>query len=84
DPPVWLEESRKMATENVYTPEVLEPLNIVVRGLAEKPQEITLSEAYLKNAGKIAQIRATEAAYRLSAGGSLFLVADRQSALSTK
>ena len=66
DPLVWLEESRKLATEHVYTPEVLEPLNIVVRGLAEKPQEITLSEAYLKNAGKVAQIRATEAAYRLA------------------
>ena len=66
DPLVWLEESRKLAVEQVYTPEVLDPLNIVVRGLAEKPQEITLSEAYLKNAGKVAQVRATEAAYRLA------------------
>jgi hypothetical protein len=66
DPQVWLEESRKLAVEQVYTPEVLEPLNVVVRGLVEKPQEITLSEAYLKNAGEVAQVRATEAAYRLA------------------
>jgi hypothetical protein len=65
-PQVWLEESRKAAAEHVYTPEVLEPLNVVVRGLAPKPEVLTLSEGYLKNAGKIAQIRATEAAYRLA------------------
>lgn len=51
DPQVWLEESRKAAVEHVYTPEVLQSLSIVVRGLAEKPQVLTLSEEYLKNAG---------------------------------
>lgn len=66
DPQVWLEESRKAAVEHVYTPEVLQSLSIVVRGLAEKPQVLTLSEEYLKNAGGVAQRRATEGAYRLA------------------
>ena len=66
DPLVWLEESRKLAVEQVYTPEVLEPLNIVVRGLAEKPEVLTLSEDYLKSAGRVAQQRATQGAYRLA------------------
>ena len=66
DPLVWLEESRKLAVEQVYTPEVLDPLNIVVRGLAEKPEVLTLSEDYLKNAGRVAQQRATQGAYRLA------------------
>ena len=66
DPLVWLEESRRLAVEQVYTPEVLDPLNIVVRGLAEKPEVLTLSEDYLKNAGRVAQQRATQGAYRLA------------------
>jgi len=66
DPLVWLEESRKAAVEHVYTDEVLRSLNIVFRGLAEKPEVLTLSEDYLKNAGRIAQQRATQGAYRLA------------------
>jgi hypothetical protein len=66
DPLVWLEESRKAAVEHVYTDEVLQSLNIVVRGLAEKPEVLTLSEDYLKNAGRVAQQRATQGAYRLA------------------
>jgi hypothetical protein len=66
DPQVWLEESRKAAVEHVYTQEVLQSLSVVVRGLAEKPQVLTLSEEYLKNAGRVAQRRATEGAYRLA------------------
>lgn len=66
DPLVWLGESRKAAIENVYTPEVLDSLSIVSRGIAEKPEVLELSEPYLKNAGRIAQVRAVEAAYRLA------------------
>lgn len=66
DPQTWLAESRKLATENVYMPEVLDSLNLVTRGILEKPGEIDLSEAYLKNAGRVAQVRASEAAYRLA------------------
>jgi hypothetical protein len=66
DPLVWLGESRKAAVEHVYTDDVLQSLNILVRGLAEKPEVMTLSEYYLKNAGRVAQQRATQGAYRLA------------------
>lgn len=67
DQQVWLEESRQLATEHVYTPEVLRSLDMVRRGFVEKPETINLSEEYLKNAGRVAQRRAIEAAYRLAA-----------------
>jgi hypothetical protein len=66
DPLVWLGESRKAAIEHIYTPEVLDPMNIVARGIAEKPEVLELSEGYLKNAGRVAQVRAVESAYRLA------------------
>jgi len=66
DPQIWLEESRQLATEHVYTPIVLEHLTRVSRGLVEKPEVLDLPEDYLKNAGRIAQIRATEAGFRLA------------------
>ncbi len=66
DPLVWLGESRRAAIEHVYTPEVLDSLSIVSRGIVEKPEVLELSEPYLKNAGKVAQVRAVEAAYRLA------------------
>ena len=66
DPLVWLGASRKVAIENVYAPEVLDSLSIVARGIAEKPETVELSEPYLKNAGRVAQVRAVEAAYRLA------------------
>ena len=66
DPLVWLGESRKAAIENVYAPEVLDSLSIVSRGIAEKPEILEVSEPYLKNAGRVAQVRAVEAAYRLA------------------
>lgn len=67
DPLVWLGESRKAAIENVYAPEILDSLSIVTRGIAEKPETLELSEPYLKNAGRAAQVRAAEAAHRLAA-----------------
>jgi hypothetical protein len=66
DPQKWLEESRQLAVEHVYTPEVMESLQLVSRGVITEPQEIELSEAYLKNAGRVAQRRAVQAAYRLA------------------
>jgi hypothetical protein len=66
DPLAWLGESRKAAIENVYAPEVLDSLSIVSRGIAEKPEVLEVSEPYLKNAGRVAQVRAVEAAYRLA------------------
>jgi hypothetical protein len=67
DPLVWLGESRKAAIEHVYAPEVLDSLSIVSRGIAEKPEVLELSEGYLKNAGRVAQVRSAEAAFRLAA-----------------
>jgi hypothetical protein len=66
DPLVSIRESRKAAIEHVYTSEVLDPMNIVARGIAEKPEVLDLSEGYLKNAGRVAQVRAAEAAHRLA------------------
>jgi hypothetical protein len=66
DPLVWLGESRKTAIEHVYTPEVLDSFSTVSRGIVDKPEVLELSESYLKNAGKVAQVRAVEAAYRLT------------------
>jgi hypothetical protein len=66
DPQVWLKESRDEAVDYVYAPEVMEELFKVQRGLLEEPAEINLTEGYLKNAGRIVQRRAVQAAYRLA------------------
>ena len=66
NPLTWLAESRGAAVENVYTAEVLNSLNLVARGVTHKPEAIELSEAYLKNAGRVAQVRAIEASRRLA------------------
>ena len=60
-------ESRKFATESVYSPEVIEPVSVAMRDKSSKLEPITLSEAYLKNAGRVAQIRAKHASLRLAA-----------------
>ena len=64
DPLTWLAESRASAIKDFYTAEVLDSLNLVARGVTAKPEAIDLSEAYLKNAGRVAQIRAIEASRR--------------------
>ena len=46
--------------------EVMDSLNLVARGVTAKPEPIELSEAYLKNAGRVAQVRAIEASRRLA------------------
>ncbi len=51
---------------NVYSPVVIENLNLVARGLVDKPEVLDLPEDYLKNAGRVAQIRAAEAGHRLA------------------
>ena len=67
DPVTWLEESRELARTFVYTPEVLERVEAVDRGLTSKLESIDLSKEYLARAGGIAQRRAAFAAYRLAA-----------------
>ena len=41
-------------------------MSIVSLGITETPEVLELSEGYLKNAGRMAQVRAAEAAYRLA------------------
>lgn len=45
---------------------MIESLNVVSRGLVDKPEVLDLPEDYLRNAGRVAQIRAVEAGYRLA------------------
>ena len=65
DPRAWLQESRELAVQSVYVPEVLDSLSKVSRKLVEKPEVLELDEEYLKNAGRVAQVRAAQAAVRL-------------------
>lgn len=67
DPRAWLQESRELAVKSVYVPEVLDSLSKVSRKLVEKPEVLELDEEYLKNAGRVAQVRAAQAAIRLVA-----------------
>lgn len=65
-PLVWLAESCEFARTNVYSPEVLGPVDAVARGLTSNVETIELSEEYLKTAGDVARIRAAFAAHRLA------------------
>ncbi|TWT35581.1 S1/P1 Nuclease [Posidoniimonas corsicana] len=66
DPPLkWLMESRKFGISEVYDPEVLRPIQAVVDGKAETLPQLDLSDAYLKQAGAMARMRALFAGYRL-------------------
>jgi hypothetical protein len=76
DPLIWLEESRSASVQHVYTPEVLATVQRVARGLVAEPEQIELSETYLKNAGQVAQRRAVEAGYRLAETWKICLRAD--------
>ena len=67
DPRAWLQESRELAVQSVYAPAVLDSLSKVSRKLVEKPEVLELDEEYLKNAGRVAQVRAAQAAIRLVA-----------------
>ena len=62
----WVEESRATAKQAVYTQEVMGPITAVDRGLSEGVGQVYLSEDYLKNAGKVARVRAAQAGYRLA------------------
>ncbi|BBO33632.1 S1/P1 nuclease [Lacipirellula parvula] len=66
EPLVWLAESRSAAVDHAYTHEVLGPVKATMEEGGELP-EIYFSEAYLKQAGKLAQLRAVAAGKRLAA-----------------
>ena len=67
DSQAWLSESRSFALNAVYSEEVLSHLQLVNRGVTSEPAVLDLTEEYLKNAGRVAQVRAIEAAHRLAA-----------------
>jgi hypothetical protein len=58
--------------KSVYVPEVLDSLSKVSRKLVYQPEVIELEEAYLKIAGRVAQVRAAQAAVRLGANFRTF------------
>lgn len=66
NPLTWLAESSEFGRSHVYTPEVLERVDTVARGLTRKVEMIDLPEDYLKAAGELARIRAAFAAHRLA------------------
>jgi hypothetical protein len=65
DPRNWLQESRELAVQAVYVPEVLDSLTKVSRKLIEQPEVTELDDGYLKKAVRVAQVRAAQAAMRL-------------------
>lgn len=66
EPLTWLSESAEYGRTHVYTPEVLDPVIAVSRGLTTKVDMIDLSEEYLKAAGELARTRAAFAGHRLA------------------
>lgn len=66
NPLVWLAESRDAAVAHAYTHEVLGPVKATMAEGGELP-EVYFSEAYLKQAGRLAQLRAAAAGKRLAA-----------------
>lgn len=64
-PQTWLTESRELARTFVYAPEILLSLQQAAKAKT-KPEPIDLSNEYLENAGRIAQVRASESSYRLA------------------
>jgi len=62
----WLQESRKLAVEHVYTTEVLDWVKAQTDLDSAKQQPLKLSVEYLRNMGQVSQQRAVEAAYRLA------------------
>jgi hypothetical protein len=62
----WLTESRQLAIEHVYTQEVLDWVDRQTEPEKAREQPLILSEAYLRNLGKVSQERAVQSAYRLA------------------
>ena len=62
----WLAESRQVAIDIVYADEVMEPITVAMRANSSEIAELNLSEEYLKRAGRVAQLRAAQAAARLA------------------
>jgi hypothetical protein len=72
EPETWLRESRQLAIRYVYTPEVLKL--VIDSQVSGQLSTMSLSEEYLKQAGRIAQQRALLASKRLAGVWSNALV----------
>ena len=66
DTAVWLSESRELAKSHLYSPEIVEAVSAASRGLTDAMPRVTLEKGYFKEAGKVAKLRAVQAAYRLA------------------
>ncbi len=66
NPLTWLSESAEVGRSHVYTPEVLEPVQAVARGLTTIVATTDLSDNYLTSAGDAARNRAAFAGHRLA------------------
>jgi len=66
DPHVWIEESRSIAVQFLYVGEVQQAIRAAIESKSTKLPPVTISEDYGKEAGRIAQVRAVEAAARLA------------------
>jgi hypothetical protein len=63
---VWLLESRSVAEQYLYTAEIQQAIRAAIDSREEKLPSIRLTNEYGKSAGRIAQVRAVEAAARLA------------------
>ena len=66
NPLTWLSESAEVGRSHVYTPEVLEPVQAVARGLTTTVAVTELSDGYLTSAGDVARKQAALAGHRLA------------------
>jgi hypothetical protein len=66
DPHAWIDESRAIAVQFLYVGEVQQAIRAAIESKSTKLPPVTISEAYGKQAGRIAQVRAVEAAARLA------------------
>ncbi len=66
DPHTWIDESRAIAVQFLYVGEVQQAIRTAIESDSTKLPPVTISDSYGKQAGKIAQVRAVEAAARLA------------------
>ncbi len=64
-PLAWVLGSQEVAREFVYTQPEMDQVNLAVRGVVNEVRIDKLSDSYFEDAGGMARIRATQAAYRL-------------------
>ena len=66
NPQQWIDESRAIAVQYLYVDEVQQAVRSAIESKSTKLPPITVSESYGKQAGRIAQLRAVDAAARLA------------------